>query len=597
MRPEAATLLTCLLANAESRPDALAYAFLPEIGEEFAKITNSELVTRARAAAAALVGEVARDDDGAARVILLFPAGLEFLVAFFACLIAGVIAVPVPMVNPKRSQDQLENVASNAKARLVLTSRANAVKALACLATTPRLADLRLATIEDLEAVMHADAFALPTSQGIALLQYTSGSTGAPKGVIVRHEGLMANSRMICESIGLGANQTCVSWLPHFHDMGLVAGLLQSVYVGAESWFMAPATFVKRPLRWLALISGKNNVVSGGPNFAYHLCNTRILPEAEAGLDLSSWHSAFNGAERVRAETLKAFAQRFEKAGFSSSSFRPCYGMAEATLLAGITKPKREARILNLDREKYEKNVAQIVDPSTPGQKVVSCGTPPQGQKTAIVDPDTRAARSDGAIGEVWLSGPHIAAGYWQRDRETAAVFGARLSQSEDVTDYFRTGDLGFRLDDEIFIVGRCKEIVIVAGRNLYPDDLENAILPCHEVIQDVAVLSIDTDGREVLIGMISISSSSRRLLAAAKDRTAFAEIAQSVQANIISRFDVGLDHVWFVGPGEIPKTTSGKTRYSEIRRRFLDAPALARIPLMIGPQPASLPMSEIISA
>jgi acyl-CoA synthetase (AMP-forming)/AMP-acid ligase II len=598
MPPNATTLLTRLLEEAEARPDALAYAFLPEIGDECIKITYGELVMRARAAAASLAGDLAVDDDGAARVILLFPAGIEFMIAFFACLMAGAIAVPVPMVSPKRSQEALANVASNAQARIVITSRGNAMKAQACLASTLMLASLRLTTIEDLEEAGCGDSFSLPAPQAIALLQYTSGSTGAPKGVIIRHESLAANLQMICDARGLGANQTGVSWLPHFHDMGLVLGLLQSLYVGSETWFMSPASFVKRPLRWLQLISGKNNVIAGGPNFTYHLCSTRIAADAEAGLDLSSWHSAYNGAERVRDETLRTFHERFAKVGFQRSSFRSCYGMAEATLLASVTKAKQQPRILNLDREKYERGVVCIVAPELPGQAIVSCGPPPQGQKTAIVNPVTCAKCPDGIIGEVWLAGPHLAQGYWRRPTESAAVFGSRVAQSDDAAAYFRTGDLGFFLDGEIFIVGRLKEIIIVAGRNIYPDDVESKMLPCHESLQDVAVLSIEmNDSREVLIAMASIGGAERRLFFDSTDTTALLMIARAMQESITHHFDVALDHIWFVGPGEIPKTTSGKTRYSEIRSRFREWPASARTSIMTGMHAVLPSVSEALSS
>ncbi len=598
MRPDTASLMIRLQENAEARPDALAYAFLPEIGDECIKITNFELVTRARSAAAALAADLGADDDGQARVILLFPAGIEFLIAFFACLMAGAIAVPVPMVSPKRSQEALANVASNSQARIVITSSANAIKAQACLASTPMLASLRLTTIEDLEESGSGDSFLLSDPQEIALLQYTSGSTGAPKGVIIRHENLTANLKMICDTIGLGANQTGVSWLPHFHDMGLVLGLLKGVYVGSETWFMAPASFVKRPLRWLQLISGKNNVVAGGPNFTYQLCLKRIAADAEAGLDLSSWHSAYNGAERVLVETLRAFHDRFGKVGFQRSSFRPCYGMAETTLLAAATKAKQLPRILNLDREQYERGVVRIIAPELPGQGVVSCGHPPNGQVSAIVDPVTCVKCADGIIGEVWLAGPHLAQGYWRRPIESAAVFGSRIAQSDDAAFYFRTGDLGFFLDGEIFIVGRLKEIIIVAGRNIYPDDVVSKMLTCHECLQDVAVLSVEmNDSNEVLIGMASIAGPERRLLFDATDTTALGKIARAMQESIASHFDVSLDHIWFVGPGEIPKTTSGKTRYSEIRSRFRERPANARKSIMIGMHVFDSSDSEALSS
>ena len=585
-----ATLVERLLRSAEAQPDRLAYAYLPEISDEAQKISYGELVSRARTTAAALARRVQPDPLGRPRAILLFPAGLEFLVSFFACTMARVIAIPVAMTSPKRPQYLLENVATNSSATIVLTTSAMIESVKGCLEATQSHAGMTVATLEELEGENLDFSLQLPDQKDIAFIQYTSGSTGFPKGVVVRHENIIANHQSISECMQIGPEETVVSWLPHNHDMGLIGGLLSPIYARSECWFMSPTSFLKRPLRWLQLIASLPRVISGSPNFGYDQCTTRIGEVQETGLDLSGWYCAYNGAETVRAATIDRFVERFSAVGFRRSSFLPCYGMAEVTLFAAGAPAETGPVYVDVERTALERGKAIVADPAAPPaegnrQRLVSSGRVWPHQRIVIANPETGEQLDDGLIGEVWTSGPHISDGYWERPDANAETFGVKLSGDSQSPGFLRTGDLGFCLDGEVFITGRRKEMIIVAGRNLFPDDLEAAVETCHDGIQDVAILSVDTgEARERILALVELSTSSRRLLSSIDGVATLNEIRENMQLALSHRFDIALDHVIFGGPGAIPKTTSGKTRYNEVRKSFVAIPAQEREPMILRP-------------
>lgn len=541
----AATMVDIVRARADRQPDRPAYTYLPEQEGAPAELLDyASLVQRAHAIAAALDRRLAGAPDAPRMAMLLFAPGPDFLAAFWGCLSARVIAIPAQLPRPGRCAATLEAIVRNAGVRLVLASRPQADAIGRTLARSPALAGLDTLFVDDaLADGAGRPAPARPAADDIAFLQYTSGSTSRPKGVVVRHRNLVANERMIAQAMSLDHASTSVVWMPHYHDMGLIGGMLQPLYSGAHCVAMAPTTFLKRPLRWLRAIAQWRAVSSGGPDFAYRLCVERIAPEQAAGLDLSSWRVAFNGAEPVRAATIAAFAERFGPAGFRAHASYPCYGMAEAT--------------------------------------------PPAGARLAVVDPATRQRRADGLVGELWIAGPHVADGYHRAPEASAAAFGAAIAGPEpDAGPWLRTGDLGFVLDGGVYVTGRLKEMMIVNGRNLYPHDVEDTLREGLAEIRDAAVFAlIEPGGRERTVAILELAAAQRRLILQpdAHADAGLQAIAMDARALAARACELPLDHVRLSLPGAIVKTTSGKTRYGELRARMLALPeSLRQAPVSI---------------
>jgi acyl-CoA synthetase (AMP-forming)/AMP-acid ligase II len=570
------TVLDRLLARADREPDRRAYVYLSESGAEAGALTFRNLAERAASAAAAL----ARRRPKPPLAVLLFPTGPEFITAYFACLMAQVAAIPVPMPLPNRPPHGLEAIVEATGVGIALCAAASAETLERSLAPVPRLAGLDLKPIETLSG--NGSLPGRPAADDIAFLQFTSGSTGRPKGVVITHGNLMANSAMSAEGMALTPDTDIVTWLPHFHDMGLIGMLLQSVYTGCTSTVISPASFAKRPVRWLAAISGRPLAVSGAPNFAYDLCVSRIPPGQEAGLDLSGWKVAFSGAEPVRARTIDRFVERFSAIGFRREAIYPCYGMSETTLIAAGAIAGKGPVTRDVDRAALERGTAKPpADPAT-AYRTVSSGRALTGQRFAIADPETGALLADDRVGEIWVAGPHVARGYWEQPEATAEAFGARLAGIPASPDFVRTGDLGFVADGELFVTGRRKEMLIVAGRNLYPHDLEEPARACHPDIRDIAVFAIDPDlAGERIVAVVEVEGESRHRLRAADSAAdppaPLAALARAVRGAIGTASDVAVAQVCLVLPGRILKTTSGKTRYAAIRQRFLDLPETLR--------------------
>ncbi|HEX3883783.1 MAG TPA: fatty acyl-AMP ligase [Stellaceae bacterium] len=572
------TLVSRLLAHADHDPDRPLFIYLAESGAETGTLTRRDLAARSANLAAVLEQRVPASDNAQRLALLLFPTGPEFIVAYFACLMARIIAIPVPMPLPNRPLHGLDAIVESTRLGTALCAAANVETLGRALAATPRLAQIELLAIDALDAP--AAAPRLPATEDVAFLQFTSGSTGRPKGVVVSHANLIANQRMITEGMALSADSTFVNWLPHFHDMGLIGTLLQPVYSGSVCYVMSPATFAKRPIRWLSAISGKPRAVGGSPNFGYDLCVSRIPEGQEAGLDLSGWDVAFTGAEPIHARTIDRFVERFAAVGFRRGAVYPCYGMSEVTLFAAGAAPGQGPVMRDLDRSALEHGTAR---PAAEGvYRAVSSGRLWPGQTIAIADPDTGARLPEGQIGEIWTAGAHVAGGYWGQPEATAEAFGARLAGEPDSPAFLRTGDFGFLSEGEVFVTGRRKEMMIVAGRNLYPHDLEEPAQLCHPDIRDTAVFAVDPDlAGERVVAVIEVEGESRQLLRnadpAAPPPAGLAVLARAVRGAVGAAFDIAVAQVWLVLPGRIPKTTSGKTQYGAIRRSFLDLPAAAR--------------------
>ncbi|HKS89242.1 MAG TPA: fatty acyl-AMP ligase, partial [Stellaceae bacterium] len=406
-----------------------------------------------------------------------------------------------------------------------------------------------------------------PQPDGIALLQYTSGSTSAPKGVTVSHRNLLANLEMIRLVCGNDSASTHVSWVPLYHDMGLVLNALQALYVGAPCVLLPPVAFLQRPSLWLRAIHEYRAVAAGGPNFAFDLCVDRQRPEELEGIDLSCWKLAVVGAEPVRAATLRRFADTFRPYGFEPKALWPGYGMAEASLLISGSRRGAGPIVRPLSRAGLARNAVEPPRDEADAQPVVGCGRVLAGERLAIVDPDGGARLGPGRIGEVWVSGPNVARGYWRNAEATAAAFEARID-GEGEGDWLRTGDLGF-LDDagELFITGRLKDLIIVRGANHYPQDIEDTVQSCHPALQrhgGAAFAVSEADGAEQLVVVQEVERGQRHNVAAN-------EIVGQIREAIVTGHDIVPRDIALLRPGALPKTTSGKIQRGLARRLWLE--------------------------
>ncbi|MGY3604606.1 MULTISPECIES: fatty acyl-AMP ligase [unclassified Bradyrhizobium] len=553
------SLVALLAKRAETQPDARAYVFLSDRGAEEAILTFRELHDAARALAARL-GEVTRPGD---RAMLVFPPGLEFVVAFFGCLIARVIAVPMMMPRRQSARDSSAAIMANCEPAIALTSSAFAIRG-----------DLQerfsreglqwLAVDLDTTPAQPAADLPLPAREDIAFLQYTSGSTSEPKGVAVSHGNLLANLEMIRISLGNTEQSTYVNWVPLYHDMGLILNTLEALYVGALCVLMAPNAFTQRPLNWLRAISDYRAEVACCPNFGYDLCVSRYRAEQMQGVDLSSWKIALNGAEPVHAETIKQFIETFAAHGFDRRAVFPAYGMAEATLL--ISGGSRGAGHVTRDvsRAALQAHRAEAPADAADSQTLVGCGRALEGERIAIVDPDTCARLPVDQVGEVWVNGANVAGAYWKNPEATRTGLHARIAGDDDGASWLRTGDLGF-LDrtGEVFITGRIKDLIIVRGINHYPQDLERTVQAAHAALRancGAAFSVSDEHGDETLVVVQEVERTER-------NRIDGAEMKGLIREHVTDQHELFARHIVLIRPGTLPKTTSGKIQRSLARR------------------------------
>jgi amino acid adenylation domain-containing protein len=534
------TFAGLLRARSAERPEQVAFTFLADGETEAGRLSYGDLDRRAAAIASALRETVPPGE----RALLLYPQGLDFIVAFFGCLYAGVVAVPAYPPRPNdRSRSRLRAIARDAEPLVALTT--SDVLA-GSLARVPELAALRWIPTDVLDAPSGA-LFPEPDPESVAFLQYTSGSTADPKGVMVTHANLLHNERMIGEAFGMDEGSVVVGWLPLYHDMGLIGNVLQPLHAGARCVLMPPVAFLQRPLRWLEAISRYRGTVSGGPNFAYELCLRKASPEALAGLDLSSWRVAFNGAEPVRASTLERFAEAFAPCGFRPEAFYPCYGLAEATLFVTGGEPGSLPRI--------------------EGSRV-SCGRAWMGQRLAIADPETGTELPPGVEGEIWITGPSVARGYWRNAAATARDFNAFLETGEGP--FLRTGDLGVLDGNELFVTGRIKDLIILRGRNLYPQDVELTAERSHPDLRPGggAAFSVEAlQGDQVEERLVVVHEVERHRRG---HREGFEEIAEAVRRAVAAEHEAQVWEVVLIRQGGLPKTSSGKVQRRLCRELYL---------------------------
>ncbi|HEY0171708.1 MAG TPA: amino acid adenylation domain-containing protein, partial [Pyrinomonadaceae bacterium] len=560
----AVSIAGLLQARAAESPDRVVYTFLPEGEAEARQLTFGSLDTRARAIGA----ELQRAGGRGGRALLLFPPGLEFVTAFLGCLYAGVVAVPAYPPRKKRGLHRLSSIAADAAPALVLTTSALSPVIQTWAAQTSLREEIPILStdlVPDGEAQNWRDPAVSPDA--LAFLQYTSGSTGSPKGVMVTHGNIVSNEEMIRCAFEQSESSVIVSWLPLYHDMGLIGGLLQPLYVGARCVLMSPVSFLQRPRRWLEVISEYRATTSGGPNFAYDLCVRKIPAAEREGLDLSSWRVAFNGAEPVRAETMERFARAFGPQGFRRRAFYPCYGLAEATLFVTGGEAEAEPRVASVSAAALREGRA--VDSDEGGRRtVVGCGGPGSGQQVLVVDPETRRPCAPGHVGEIWVAGASVARGYWERHEETERVFGVQTSVEAaaqgDAVSYLRTGDLGFLQDGHLFVTGRLKDLIIVRGRNLYPQDIEYSVESCHPSLRPGcgAAFSITVGDEERVVVVQEVD---RRIEGAEAEA-----IIADVRGAVAQEHELSLHDVVLIRVGSIPKTSSGKIQRHACREGYL---------------------------
>lgn len=568
---ESATDLVRLARHwAAEQPDAPIYVYLEDGRTESDRLTYGELDRRARAFAAQLQ---ARGLSGQ-RAMLVFPPGIDFAVAFVGCLYAGVAPVPAYPPEPHRLQHTLRRLISiieDAQAPVVVTSPTflAMAQALVAQAGAEALKQLDWLTLEE---AADPDAWTMPDLDGssLAFLQYTSGSTSAPKGVAIRHGGLITNMRMAAAAYRFRPREEInVSWLPVYHDMGLVGILLNTLITGSQAHLMPPYAFLKRPLSWLELLSSARATCSAAPNFAFDLCVRKVTPEQRDRLDLSHLRNLANGAEPVRAETVDRFLRFFEPAGLRPDALRPSYGMAEVGLFISTGTSGQATSDRAVSRARLARHAAVDAPPGDPDAlRIVSCGPAGPGSDVRIVHPTTRRALPAGAVGEIWIAGPHVAAGYWQRPEETEHTFGGRLADTDEGP-FLRTGDLGFlAADGDLFVTGRRKDLLIIRGRNLYPQDIERTLDDAREALPELrpgcaAAVSTEIDGEEQLIVLQEIDP----------DRAPDHDPARVVSTlrDVIARDHQVQPHtVVLLARGTLPKTSSGKVMRQACKKAFL---------------------------
>ncbi|MGW5316128.1 fatty acyl-AMP ligase [Nocardia thailandica] len=552
MIPDDALLTDILSARAAADPDRVAYRFLDDDGAEADHLTYRGLHTRARSLAAALRARCAAGD----RALLVFPPGLDFVIAYFGCLYAGMVAVPLSPPRRGVVREATRAVVRDCAPAAVLTVD------WAREALRPALAPLCPGAwwlgVESADG--HGEAEPAPIGPDtVAFLQYTSGSTGAPKGVMISHRNLIANQRMIRDAFGHDRDSTVVGWAPFFHDQGLIGNVLQPLYVGATSVLMSPATFVRRPLRWLEAISAHRAHSSGGPNFAFEACVERAAGADLSGLDLSSWRVAFNGAEPIRADTIARFTETFAPCGFRPEAMYPCYGLAEATLLVSGAGRGRGPRTVVADVDAL--GAGRLAPARASGRALVGSGAVLAGETVRVVDPVSTRRLPEGRVGEIWVRGDHVSRGYWQRPATTAERLRARRADEDG--EWLRTGDLGALHDGELFVVGRRDDLMIVRGRNHYPQDVEATAQAAHPAVRTgaVAAFTVSEAGSPRLIVVAEIR---RERLGAHP-----AEVAGALRAAVLREHDLAVGNLVLTVPGEVERTSSGKIMRAAARARY----------------------------
>ncbi|MBE9125798.1 MULTISPECIES: fatty acyl-AMP ligase [unclassified Coleofasciculus] len=561
---ESSTLIELLRWRAIHQAERGAYTFLIDGKTEGSSLTYAELDHQARAIGAWLQHHSAPGE----RALLLYPQGLEVIAAFCGCFYSGVIAIPVPPPDGgrmKRTLPRLRSIVKDAQASVVLTN----ARILSLLEDVrdefPEFEEMRWLDTEQMDLQL-AEEWQDPkvNSEQIAYLQYTSGSTSTPKGVMLTHKNLMVHSGYLQKACGYDSDSVTVSWMPYFHDYGLVEGLMQPLYNGTPCYVMSPFAFIKQPIRWLAAISRYRATHSQAPNFAYDLCVRRAKPKQLEALDLSNWQAAGNAAEPINPKVMESFFETFQPCGFRWNAFAPAYGLAEDTLLVS-TSPLLEPPVLCfVEAAALERNrVVAVSQPREGVRAIAGCGRLVCDTQVAIADPEKHTRCAPDEIGEIWVKDPSVAQGYWQRPEETKETFQAYLTDTGEGA-FLRTGDLGFLKEGELFIVGRIKDLIIIRGTNHYPQDIEWTVQQVHSALRPDygAAFSVDASGEERLIILQEVERRTQDVN--------FDAILTDIRQAVAEEHELHAYAVVLVKPGNILKTSSGKIQRRAARGNFL---------------------------
>lgn len=564
----AETLLDIMLSRAAEHPTDIAYRFHRFGASETQDVLMDDLARSARAIAETLT----RRGLSGERVILALPHGPDFIRAFYGCLAAGAVAVPVPMLKPGKEDRRFEAVLKDARPALVVVDQAALEQARSVVdrVTQDGGASAQVATVDQSEG--DAAGWQRPdvSADTLAILQYTSGSTGDPKGVMITHGNFVANAKLIQSALRVTASSTGVLWLPFYHDMGLVGGVVMPMYAGATVDLMSPQDFLRAPIRWLEALAERKATITAAPNFALELCCDLASPEALAGLDLSHLSCLLTGSEPVNANTVERFIATFGSYGFRRDAVLPAYGLAEATLLAtGTLRDKVGPTIRAFDGKALESGHPAAAQGNAPSRRLVGNGAPET--RVRIAEPETGRPLGEGEIGEIWLTGESIAKGYFGRPELSSHGFGARLLGEPEAGPFYRTGDLGFVEGDDLFVTGRIKDLVIIRGRNIHPQDVEESATRNEPRLWTggSAAFGVDRGAGEELILIVEAGRSS---VSALKDEASGSALAADLVARIVEAHEVMPAEIAIVRPGRIPRTTSGKIRRSAAREEWRES-------------------------
>ncbi|MBD2165167.1 fatty acyl-AMP ligase [Calothrix membranacea FACHB-236] len=555
------TLVDLLEYRASHQPEQTAYTFLADGITADSSFTYGELHQKAQAIAAYLQSQKAYQE----RVLLLYPPGLDFAAAFFGCLYAGAVAVPAYPPRPNQSIARLQAIAANAQAKIALTTQAVLALVQPQLQEFVDLRSLQWQATDNLNQNWAHDWRRVEvSSDSLAFLQYTSGSTSTPKGVMISHANLLHNSSLIYQSFQHSSESRGVIWLPAYHDMGLIGGILQPLYGGFPVFLMSPMIFLQKPFYWLQAISRYRATTSGSPNFAYDLCVRKITPEQRATLDLSSWEVAFNGAEPVRAETMEQFATLFAPCGFRREAFYPCYGMAETTLIIAGGDKAALPTVETVEENALKQHQVIPSDNHLDSQNIVSCGQTLANLQVVIVNPENLTPCSPNEVGEIWVSGASVAQGYWHNPQATKEYFQAYLADSQQGP-FLRTGDLGFLHQGELFVTGRLKDLIIIRGRNYYPQDIELTVAQAHPSLKLGAGAAFTIE-RENGARLVIVQEVERQYLR----HLNVAEVVGKIREAVLQQHELQIHTVALIKTATLPKTSSGKVQRYACREQFL---------------------------
>jgi acyl-CoA synthetase (AMP-forming)/AMP-acid ligase II/acyl carrier protein len=557
------TLIDTLSKHAQRTPFKTAFIFLNEETNVQSEITFFELHQKAKMIASYLQ----KNNLTSKPILLLHPPGIEFIIDFFGCIYAGAIAVP--LYPPKRNakQSRFQSIIDDTNATLAFTTTKIIDQSETSSSTMQALQGIQLLAHNILSPKLESE-WVKPSihCDDIAFIQYTSGSTSNPKGVINTHKNIFTNEEMIRKAANTSSKTRVCGWAPHYHDMGIIANILHPIHIGALSVLMSPTTFIQKPLRWLETISKYAITYSGGPNFSYELCVDKITEEELASLNLSSWEVAFNGAEPIKAETLVKFENKFKACNFSNKAFFPLFGLAETTVFCTGSHASEKTKYLDVDKHALAKN--KIIKPTCQDNLItlVSCGKTWGDQIVKIVDPVTLTENKNNIVGEIWVKGSNVSKGYWNNKNLTDKTFHAQLKNT-DKDFYLRTGDLGFfDSNNDLFVTGRIKDMMIIRGKNIYPHDIENVIESIDDSIKNggCAVFEYESESTQKITAVAEIERTSLKSINPL-------QLKDKISQKIAQECDLYLDDVVFINPMSLPKTSSGKKQRQLCKKNYLD--------------------------